>query len=88
MALTDKLRQNKRRNNNSCEIYLCTKIKDFKVFQNKETAFVYIFGFIFYGVSRAKTDLHNKYMFNIVPGSCFEQDNPLNSIILGVHAKR
>ena len=28
----------------------------------KVTVFVYILGFIFYGVSRAKTDLHNKYM--------------------------
>ena len=28
----------------------------------KETVLVYILGFIFYGVSRAKTDLHNKYM--------------------------
>ena len=27
-----------------------------------ETVFVYILGFILYGVSRAKTDLHNKYM--------------------------
>ena len=52
---------------------------------------LFLFTFLvsfFYGVSRAKTDLHNKYMLNIVPGSCFEQDNPLNSIILGVHAKR
>ena len=30
--------------------------------QTKVTVFVYILGFIFYGVSRAKTDLHNKYM--------------------------
>ena len=29
---------------------------------NKSDCFVYILGFIFYGVSRAKTDLHNKYM--------------------------
>ena len=28
----------------------------------EETVFVYILGFIFYGVSRAKIDLHNKYM--------------------------
>ena len=27
-----------------------------------ETAFVYILGFIFYDVSRAKTDLHDKHM--------------------------
>ena len=30
--------------------------------EQKETVFVYILGFIFYGFSRAKTDLHNKYM--------------------------
>ena len=28
----------------------------------KETVFVYILGFIFYGVSHAKTDLHNTYV--------------------------
>ena len=27
----------------------------------QETVFVYTPGFIFYGVSHAKTDLHNKY---------------------------
>ena len=38
--------------------------KDQKYYKNwrKETVFVYILGFIFYGVSRAKTDLHNKYI--------------------------
>ena len=38
--------------------------KDQKYYKNysKETAFVYILGFIFYRVSLAKTDLHNKYM--------------------------
>ena len=54
----------------------------------KETAFVYILGFIFYGVSRAKTDLHNKYIFNFVFGWFFEQDHLLNLFILGVYAKR
>ena len=29
---------------------------------SKEAVFVCILGFIFYGVSRAKTDLNNKYM--------------------------
>ena len=29
---------------------------------NKETVLAYILGFVFYGVSRAKTDLHNKYI--------------------------
>ena len=28
----------------------------------QKTVFVYIIGFLFYGVSRAKTDLRNKYM--------------------------
>ena len=38
--------------------------KDQKYYKNwkKETVFVYILGFIFYGVSRTKTDFHNKYM--------------------------
>ena len=38
--------------------------KDKKYYKNwiKENVLVYILGFIFYGVSHAKTDLHNKYM--------------------------
>ena len=36
------------------------KIKN--VTKTYETVFVYILGVIFYGASRAKTDLHNKYM--------------------------
>ena len=38
--------------------------KDQKYYKNwtKETVFLYILGFIFYGVSCAKTDLHNEYM--------------------------
>ena len=41
--------------------------KDKKYYQNwtKETVFVYILGFISHGVSRAKTDLHNKYMIEL-----------------------
>ena len=37
--------------------------KDQKYYKHwtKETVFVYILGLIFYDVSRAKTDLHNKY---------------------------
>ena len=37
--------------------------EDQKYYKNwtKETPFVYIHGFIFYGVSGAKTDLHSKY---------------------------
>ena len=37
--------------------------KDQKYYKNrtKDTAFVYIIGFTFYSISRAKTHLHNKY---------------------------
>ena len=44
--------------------FLFTRSKDKRYYKNwtKETVFVYILGFIFYGISRAKTDLHNKYM--------------------------
>ena len=28
----------------------------------QKSVFVYILGFIIYGISQAKTDLHNKYM--------------------------
>ena len=40
------------------------KPKDKKYYKNwtKESVFVYVLGFIFYGISRAKTDLHNKRM--------------------------
>ena len=40
------------------------RLKDQKYYKTwiKEAVFVYILGFIFYGVSRAKTVLHNKYM--------------------------
>ena len=47
----------------------------------KDTVFVYIFRFIFYGVSHAKTDLHNEYMINFMFGLLFEQDYLLNVII-------
>ena len=36
--------------------------KDEKMTKIEQTVFVYIIGFMFYGVSRTKTDLHNKYM--------------------------
>ena len=39
-------------------------------------------------VSRAKIDLHNKYIFNFVFGSFFEQDHLLNLFILGIYAKK
>ena len=51
-------------------------------------AFVYILGFISYGVSGAKTDLYNKYIFNFKFGWLFEQDHLLNAFILGVYAKK
>ena len=44
-------------------IFSVLEINRSKILQKlKVTVFVYILGFIFYGVSRAKTDLHNKYM--------------------------
>ena len=54
----------------------------------KETAFVYVLCFVFYGVSRAKTNLHNKYIVKFKFGWFFEQYNLLNLFILGVYAKR
>ena len=64
------------------------KIKNIIKIEKKEIIFVCILGFTFYDVSHAKTDLHNKYMFNVVLGPYFEEDHLLNSIILGVYAKR
>ena len=64
------------------------KIKNITKSEQKRTAFVYILGFIFYGVSRGKTDLHNKYIVNFKFGQFFEQDHRLNLFILGVYAKR
>ena len=37
------------------------KIKNITKIEQKETVFVYILGFVFHGISRAKIDLHNKY---------------------------
>ena len=45
-------------------------------------------GFIFHGFSRAKTDLHSKYIVNFKFGWFFEQYHLLNLFILGVYAKR
>ena len=53
----------------------------------QETALLYILGFICYGVSHAKTDLHNKW-FNFVFGLFFQQDHLLNLFISRVYAKR
>ena len=68
--------------------YRAQKIKNITKIENKETAFVYILGFIFYGVSHLKIDLHNKYTINFVFGSFFEQNHVLKLIILGVYVKR
>ena len=64
--------------------------KDLKYYKSwtKETVFVYILDFIFHGISRTKTDLHNKYIFNFEFGSFFEQDDLLNLFNLGVYEKR
>ena len=45
-------------------IFWVLEVNRSKILQKwkKDTVFVYILGFIFYGASRAKTDLHNKYM--------------------------
>ena len=66
------------------------EVKRSKILQklNKRDCFCNILSLIFYGVSRAKTDLHSKYIFNFVFGSFFEQDHLLNLFILGIYAKR
>ena len=43
---------------------------------------------MFYGVSRAKAGLYNKYMIYFVLGSFFKQDHLLNLTILVGYAKR
>ena len=45
-------------------IFSVFEVKNQKYYKHwtKETVFVYILGFNFYGLSRAKTYLHNKYM--------------------------
>ena len=67
------------------------KIENITKIEHNETVFVYILSIIFYGASRAKTDLYNKYMMNtinnFVPGSFFEQDHLLNLIILRLYVK-
>ena len=41
------------------------KIKNITKTEPKRLFFVYLLGFIFYGVPRAKTDLHNKNMIKL-----------------------
>ena len=63
------------------------KVKNItKVKQNK--LFYLHSWFHFYGVFRAKNDLHNKYIFNFVFGSFFEQYHLLNLLNLEVYAKK
>ena len=67
--------------------------KDQKCYKilTKETVFVCILGFIFHGVSHAKTDLHNKFYttrLSFVFSSISEQNHLLYVIILGAYAKR
>ena len=50
--------------------------------------FLYILGFIFYAVSRAKTDLYNKYDLTLCLAHFLKQDHLLNLIVLGGYANR
>ena len=62
------------------------KIKNItKIEQNK--LFLFTFLVSFFGIFRANTDVHNKYIFNFVFGSFFEEDL-LNLFVLGFYAKR
>ena len=49
------------------------KIKKYYKYWIKDNVFAETLGFIFDGVSRAKTDLHNKYMIYLVFGSFYEK---------------
>ena len=71
------------------DIFWVLAVKRSKIYKSwtYEAVFVYILGFIFYGVSLAETALCNKW-FNFAPGSFCEQDHLLNLIILVVYAKR
>ena len=60
--------------------------KYYKTWTN-ENVFVYILGFIFYGVSLPKADSHNKYL-TLCLAHFLKQDHLLNLIILGVYSKR
>ena len=62
------------------------KIKNIRKIEQKRL-FLQHSWFLFYSVSRAKTDLHSKYIFNFVFVSIFEQDHLLNLSILGIYAK-
>ena len=52
------------------------KIKNItKIEQKILPLFTFLFSFHFYGISRTKTDLHNKYMIYFVFGLFFEQNH-------------
>ena len=58
--------------------------KDQKYYENwtKDAVFVYILGFIFYGVSRAKTELHDKYMIQLCAWVIFSTRSSIKLIYL------
>ena len=60
------------------------KVKNITKVEQKRL-FLFTFSISFFMV---KTDWHNKYTFNFVVGSFFEQDHLLNLFNLGVYAKR
>ena len=66
------------------------EVKRWKILQklNLRDYFCNILGFIFYAISRAKTDLHSKYTFNFVFALFFERVHPLNLLILRGYSKR
>ena len=59
--------------------------KDQKYYENwtKDAVFVYILGFIFYSVSRAKTDLHDKYMIQLCAWLIFWTRSSIKLIYFG-----
>ena len=54
----------------------------------RQRLFCLHFLFWIYGFYRVKTDVHNRYIFNFVFHTFFEQDHLLNLFILLVYAKR
>ena len=66
------------------------EFKRWKILQNlnKWDCFYNILSLIYYGFSRAKTDLQSKCTFKFVFGIFFEQGHLLDSFILGVYAQR
>ena len=58
------------------------KIKNITKIEQKRLFLLTFLVSFFIGVSRSKTELHNKYMINFVSDSFFEQDHLLNLITL------